>query len=360
MKAFIHKAFSLVGLCTAYVAVLCVWFSVRLIFGEPGVLMIVLNRAAPWLFLPAGLILLYSVYKRQWKLATLQVVPTALFAYLFAPYLLPQSGNDPTPYGDSASLQVMSYNVGNENSGYDGIVANIISLKPDIICFQELTPSGANELVSSLETHYPWRHVGIPVEGGTTAIFSSVRPEKFSNVSLPPGRPAVFMTVNGAAPGDAEPSYFTVASAHLHSYQLRNVPVASYANYIREQTAAQHRQARRLAYEIIRRKHPVVLGCDANTKDTCYTYKVLSQQLGDAARETGWRIGDSLPPGTAQDTRISRLEYLFYTRQSVRPWNVYRVKNTGGSDHQPVLGIFSIDGLHSVVRQANDDGIAAN
>ena len=93
----------------------------------------------------------------------------------------------------------------------------------------------------------------------------------------------------------------------------------------------EHRGKRRLAYEILKRKHPVILGCDANTKETCFTYRVLASHMTNAAREIGWRINNTPPSGAAQDTRIGRLDYLFFTPEGVTPSTVYRIKDTAGS-----------------------------
>ena len=348
MKTFANKVISVSGIAILYTGLLLVWFGVRLVFGEPGILMVVLNRAAVWLFVPAAGFLLFAVIRRRWGVALLQAVPAILFLALFWPYLIPRPKPDavwPTP---SEALQVMSYHVEDDTGDEKAIASTILAHKPDVICLQGVTPGMAQWLPSALKARYPWHHicgVGDNDNATATAIFSSIRPDRFYEVPLPPGRPAVFMTIDGGS-GDDEGGRrhqsVSVVSAQLTPYRLRGGAITSYATHISDQTTAQHRQARRLAYEIIRKKHPVILGCDASTKDTCYTYKVLVRQLRDAARETGWRIGDSLPPGTAQDTRISRLDYLFYTPSTVVPWNVYRAKDAA-SGRDPLLGIFKIE-----------------
>lgn len=348
-KVFAHSPVSLNACVLAYLVALLAWFGVWLLLGEPHVIMIVLNRAAAWLFLPAAVFLGLGIYKKRWGLALLQVVPAAIFLFLFAPYLLPNggsaSGSDP-----ASGIKVMTFNVRNSNEKFDAIASTIRNHQPDVICFQEITKKGEQALSSRLKRTYPWQHIANQSQGGTTAIFSRFQPSKFEEISLPPGRPAVLMTLTAPPARESshkKPQSFSVVSAHLMPYQMKGENLTAYPSHISERTNSQLLQARRLAYEILKRKHPVILGCDANTKETCFTYRVLASHLTNAAREIGWRISNSPPNGAAQDTRIGRLDYLFFTPTGITPSTVYRIKNTAGSDHEPVLGSFYLDGLNA-------------
>ena len=338
MESLARKVFSLRGISSAYIALLLLWFTTWRIFGEPVLLMIVLNRAAVWLFVPAAPLLGFAVFKRRWGLVTMQAVPLILFLSLFSPYLIPRSGSS-AGSDPSSRLRVMTFNLRLGNDRYDDIASRIRALDPDIVCLQEVTPQGENSLSRLLTTVYPWHHAGGQSESGSCAIFSKIRPEQFDEVRLGTGSPAVMMTIG------ANDESLTVVSARLSPYRFRGKSIATYGQSISEQTDAQHREARRLAYEVMKRNDRTILGIDANTKETCLTYRLLARNLTNAARKIGWRIGAKPPAGTTIDTRIGRLDYLFYSGAGIVPDSVSRARDSAGSNHQPVVGDFYLTGV---------------
>lgn len=349
MKHLADKVLSFNGLACGYVAAVVAWFAVWLVFGEPGLLMVVLNRAAAWMFVPAAVLAAAAILKRNWPLAVLQLLPVGIFAFLYWPYLVP-GGGSVAGSAPSSRVRVMTFNLHSNDDRCADIAETMRALDPDVICLQEVTEEAGHALSGLLAGAYPWSHIGGQGEGGACAIFSRLQPGQFEEIPLPPSMPAVLMTL--ATPGGSEGGdgvdqpTLAVISAHLSSYQLHGLPVRAYGQHIRDRTSAQHRQARRLAWEVLKRKQPTILGIDANATETCLTYRVLARSLTSTARAIGWRTNDRPPPDTARDTRIGRIDYLFFTHPGIEPEGIYRGKDGAGPDHEPVIGDFYVAGVH--------------
>ena len=346
MKQSRFRLLTLGKISFLYVVGLLSWFAVWMIFGEPFLLMVVLNRMAAWLFFPALVIAGYALFRKTWDIALFQLIPAGIFLFLYWPYLVP-SGASLAGTDTSSRIRVLTFNVGHENTNADNIATILRRSASDVVCLQELNPDIATNVINLVSSQYPWHKIGSASPRGSCAIFSRLKPASFEEAQLSPQSSAVFMSI-------ATPKHETarrrngilVVSARLSGYHFSNYPVTAYATAISEQTQLQHREARRLAFEILKRRQLAILGIDTNSSETCFTYRVLANNLGNSAREVGWRPSTKPIPGTARDIRIGRHDYLFYSESGIQPEVVCRTDDNAGSDHDPVVADFYLSGVN--------------
>ena len=111
---------------------------------------------------------------------------------------------------------------------------------------------------------------------------------------------------------------------------------------IMERTREQNRQAEIILSQISEENDIVIFGCDCNSYETSSTYRMIDQHLDSAARDVGllW-IGNELS-GVKQDISLNHIDYVWY-RGLLEPIRVYKIKDSGGSDHLPVLAVFRLN-----------------
>jgi endonuclease/exonuclease/phosphatase (EEP) superfamily protein YafD len=107
-----------------------------------------------------------------------------------------------------------------------------------------------------------------------------------------------------------------------------------------ERTANQNRQVKILLEEIKNEDRPVIFGCDCNSKETSSSYRIINEELDNAARDAGWSL--SQPPfvNLLPDIALQHIDYVWY-RGNLQPVGVYTVNDSGGSDHLPVLAFLA-------------------
>ena len=110
---------------------------------------------------------------------------------------------------------------------------------------------------------------------------------------------------------------------------------------IMERTIAQNMQAKLIVDEIQEFEGIVILGCDCNSKETSSSYRILANTLSNSARVAGWSLFGETPESTKYDRNLQHIDYIFY-RGELEPFQVVTIKNSGGSDHSPVLAFFEM------------------
>lgn len=94
-----------------------------------------------------------------------------------------------------------------------------------------------------------------------------------------------------------------------------------------------------LVEEVKKHEGIVVLGCDCNSKETLSSYRLLANKMKNAARQVGWRLHRNEFVNVKQDVNIQHIDYIFFHGQ-IEPIGVFAIKESGGSDHLPVLAQF--------------------
>jgi vancomycin resistance protein VanJ len=312
-----------------YTVGLAIWFGFWRWTGDHFWWMAILNRIAPYLFIPVLLLAVLAVIRRNYRTLVVLLFPVIIFAGLYWPYVVPQGMQKSHPL----VLKVMTYNILYSNTDYDRTANVVRRYQPDLVALQEVQPATMTALQTRLRDLYPYSLMGTPNPYGTTAVFSRYAFIDSYTLDLTVDRPAVVVHVN------VNGSTVTFLSAHLAAFNLQQVPLLDIPNVTRQRTHDQNLQATLLIEKIARETGNVILGCDCNSKETSRSYQILSQALANAARKVGWVFGASLLTGVKQDRDLQHIDYIFYKGEQLQPVGVYAVQDSGGSDHLPVLAI---------------------
>lgn len=317
----------------SYVAGLLVWFGLWLLpGGDHFWWMTVLNSLPHYLLAPAPLLLLLAGLQRTLSSLLLALAPVVIYAMLFWPYYLPRWSQTTA----EPELRVMTYNVLYSNMA-DAAVAQVIrAYQPDLVALQEVQPALMAALQARLAAVYPYSHLGTTHPFGSTAILSRYPLLNVTVADLTADRPAVIAQVQVKA------HTVTFVATHLLAYGWQWVSYRQLPAFLMQRTTEQNRQAQILLANVLTAdpKQIIILGCDCNSKETGSSYRLLSHRLINAARAVGWRIGATPLPGTTADRELLHIDYLFYTGP-LTTHGVYKILESGGSDHLPVVGEFS-------------------
>jgi endonuclease/exonuclease/phosphatase family metal-dependent hydrolase len=227
----------------------------------------------------------------------------------------------------------MTYNVLYSNSNYDAVANVIQTYRPDLIALQEVQPKMMSELTTRLGSVYPYSRMGHEHPYGTTAAFSHYPVVDSYVLDLESDRSAVVLKVN------VDEMEVTFISAHLLAYGLEWVALPDVPQTVNQRVQDQNHQANLLLQEVQKQNGSVIVACDCNSKETSDPYRILTGRMTSAARATGWVIGDSRLAGAQQGTDLQHIDYVFF-RGSLRATQVYSIRDSGGSDHLPVLALF--------------------
>ena len=192
------------------------------------------------------------------------------------------------------------------------------------------------DLKQRLADIYPYSIMGNEHPYGTTAIFSRHPGREAYILDLQIDRPVVVFQ------SEIHGMKVTVISAHLLAYGLQWIKLSDMPRAIIERTDDQNNQARQIVEEIQRQDGIVILGCDCNSKETSSSYRILADELSNAARVVGWSLNGRNAQNAKQDTNLHHIDYIFY-RGQIRPLQVLTIEDCGGSDHVPVLGLFRME-----------------
>lgn len=321
----------------AYNGALLLWFGLNRLTGDHFWWMVPLNYVAPYLFIPAlplvGMLALQPGRQRLIRTASIAVIPLFIFLLLYWPYMIPR----PATGNATPVLRVMTYNILYSNEDYAAIAAVIQSQNPDLVALQEVQPAAMAALQSLLQAQYPYTLMATPHPYGTTAILSRHVLLDAYTVDLQADRAATVVKVKIAG------QEITFASAHLLAFGLQWIPWREWPAGIQQRVYAQNQQAAILLGRLREEAGGVILACDCNSKEVSSTYQILQQALRNVAREVGWRPGQPTHNGVAQDRGLQHIDYIFYRGPTLQPVDLYKVTDTGGSDHLPRVAHFAME-----------------
>ncbi len=63
--------------------------------------------------------------------------------------------------------------------------------------------------------------------------------------------------------------------------------------------------------------------------------------MNSASQEMGWMLGKTNLVNVRQDTDLQHIDFIWY-REPLVPTGVYKILDSGGSDHLPVLANFDM------------------
>ncbi|MCI0555677.1 MAG: endonuclease/exonuclease/phosphatase family protein [Anaerolineae bacterium] len=315
-----------------YSVLILAWFTSWLLVGDATWWLTLVNRIVPFLFIPVPFLFGRAIYVRRLRLIIPLLIPIFIFVQLYHPYLFPRFV---TPFASVHTLKVMTYNVLFSNSDYEAIAGVILNYLPDVVALQEVQPTMMSELEQRLGEEYPYSLMGTQNDYGTTAVFSRHPIIESSVLDLQADRPAVVVKIK------LDNQEFTFVAVHLLAYNLWWTKPKDIPATVMERTFNQNRQVELVLERIKEDDGTVIIGCDCNSYETSSSYRNFDEGLDNSTREVGWVIGGDNLLGTKQDTYLQHIDYIWY-RGTIEPISVFKVTDSGGSDHFPVLAIFKL------------------
>jgi endonuclease/exonuclease/phosphatase (EEP) superfamily protein YafD len=273
-----------------------------------------------------GLVALVAAFSRGRRLFV-AAAPVALFT--LAPALVQYLPKTP-PNATGPTLRVMSVNLLMVNAHKDGIVAEIVAAKPDVVLMQEYTPEWHEALRRDVGEDYPYTSTIAQDDSFGIAIYSRVPFVGQVDDALHLGR--------GVTPQMRAVVHFAGRDVALYNIHLLPPRGLDYVSEHRLQFAD---VLDRLRSE----RMPYVLAGDCNFPDTCPQHKDLlaagareSHEIAGQGRGATWPVNSVFRylPGLRFDH-----VYLGPGLTAVR----HEVGVGKGSDHRPVVVDVAIDNL---------------
>lgn len=335
---YIRASFNLNGICAAYSGLVVLWYLLWIIVGDSNWWLVLINRYIAYLLsypllLLAGILFLQRRKQRR-KPVILLVSPLIVFVLIYHPYVFPKSAK---PVDEANALRVMTYNVLYSNFDYDSVANVILTHQPDLVALQEVMPEMMIALTERLKDTYPYSLPATHRNFASTAIFSRYEFVETQVVDLQVDRRATIVKML------IREQEVTFVSIHLLAYGLRWYKLIDIPDAVIELTKIQNHQAEIVLGQIDDEAGVVLVGCDCNTYETSSTYQILDKSLNNAAREVGLRLLPfENPSGVRQDISFEHIDYVWY-RGAVNPLRVYKIIDSGGSDHLPVIAVFELE-----------------
>jgi len=259
-------------------------------------------------------------------------MPCLVFIWTYYPYVFPHFSQ---PHRENPQLTVMTYNVLFSNENYDAVANVVLNYQPDLVAMQEVKAEMMDALRVRLKNDYPYSLMGTENTFGTTAVFSKYPLTDSYVLDLHADRPATIVQAN------INGKDVTFVAVHLLAYGLRWVGVRNIPKATIQLTSDQNQQVEILLDNLEKKKGLVIVGCDCNSYETSSSYRIFRKSMSSAAWKVGWLVGTSQFENTRPDADIKRIDYVWY-RGELNPMAVYKIKDSGGSDHLPVLATFEL------------------
>ena len=318
-----------------YAVILVTWFFFNRFFQDSWWGLVVLDKFAETLVLPAGLFLVLSLFAKNRTTIVFAVFPVLIFLYFYGSFFYPISIQERSV--TNQYLRVATYNIWNHNSDLDAVASAVSNTQADVVALQEITEEQKKDLIAVLESKYPYYHVSKPVYGGTTALFSRYPLSEVEEIDIGIDRPSIIANILWQNQAVA------IISAHLNPsfwaywrQPWQKIP-GNYLQYIKDQ----NKQVLAIQAELEQRgtANVAILACDCNSQETASTNRILRTMFKDAFRSVGWQIGNTHNDHLLFERNLSHIDYLWYSG-SIIPLSVYRGSQSAGSDHEPVIADF--------------------
>lgn len=316
-----------------YLALLCFWFLLYLIFRDGFGYLGLANAVAVYFFFPLPIALLSGWQSRDWRQLAASLLAAGIFAWLWGPLFWPAASAVP----DGPALRVMTINVLGKAGQPEAVSASIVGANPDLVFIQEFTPNLASSLSPELEEALPYQVLdpGLGSEG--LAVFSRYPIERLDVV------------LQGSWRGDPqvlrmewEGQAVTLINFHALSTGGLSPGLVRYTTRERLETMSL------LADFVAGESGPLIVAGDANTTRLNVPYKLLDAELDDAWWEAGWGLGHTFPGRINSDDWFTQVSFFFIPHWLVRIDHVFYsaqfqasaaalAEFNGGSDHRGLV-----------------------
>lgn len=274
---------------------------------------------------PTALLLAYCLLRKRRPL----LVANTLSALFFALTML--GLNIPFGAGGRASdahIRMMTYNVHHLSKGAEQIARDVVTVRPDVVCFQEVNREGARpDPVTELKKALPGWH---SASHGQLAIFS-----RYPIGQCSVHKPSVeYWRVFLEAAVTVKGRKLTIIAIHLNTAagpESLSDHYGSLASYLHRSTSARASQISELLSLARGVQGPLIIAGDFNTPPRGRLYRQLATSYQDSFRVAGSGFGYSY----RSDLPVMRIDYIF-AGSGLRPTNC-GAPALAGSDHRPVV-----------------------
>jgi len=259
------------------------------------------------------------------------LLPALGFLALYGNRFIPSLTDERNP--ETRILRVLTFNVLNRNTDFEGLAETILGTGADLVGLQELIPANAKSLEQSLRDEYPF-HTQLPTEHKLhVGLFSRYPIVRADRLHLP-WRDLSWETIV-----DVDGNHIKVIVVHLIPTLLREVSTAEWPAYISDRQTIRIKQVNLVLDAAVEGEGPVLVLCDCNLSEFSVAYARLNEALGDSYDEVGWGFGHTIHP-VGQHVSYARIDYVWHSSHFKPLWA--RVGKPGLSDHNPVLVEFQL------------------
>lgn len=286
-----------------------------------------MSYGLPWLFSPLILFLPSAILRRSRLLITLTTLSAACFIAVYGElYLpgLPVQVNAP-------SMRVMTYNVLFNNQYADQAATVIEAHDPDILGLHELEPAMAASLEGRFQERYPYREInpGVGLFSRYPILQSEVLYFGQNDERLGIWGQQLLLEVNGQRMNVFNVHPRVPYLGGVHPFGL---PLGLPTGFI---TLGFEQDVEDLLRRMDLAIGPTVVIGDLNFTDLEGEYALLTQNLQDAHRQSGWGMGFTFSRFPRLNLALWRIDYILYSSD----FDCVRATtgDFGGSDHRPVI-----------------------
>lgn len=316
-----------IWLIRGYTVLMSLWLLSRALVFDQFWPLALLNTVAEYLFLPIPLLIIFGLWQQQRAPLFLLILPILAFVGLWGDLFLPSLTQSPQ-LQNKALITVMNFNVLTSNQEYDAIVGSIHAASPDLIGFEELTPSSAEAIAQMFKTEYPYGTLQSMEDGRSAGLLSRFPIETSEWFSLPPRNISLHAVIT------IEKRRVHVFIVHLSPNNFFSYSLTGFVPLVIERYKSRAAEVNRLETEVGALTEPVLLLCDCNMTDTSETYTHLSSFLSDSFHEVGWGLGHTLYI-SGFPFPVQRVDYIWHSDDFVA-FDAF-VGKAGGSDHLPIV-----------------------
>lgn len=327
-----HKKW-LIIIAQIYSGFILCWLLLRAVFSDAYWPLAMVNTAVFYCFVPLLFLWIPVLASRDRRAIMALMIPVIVFLFFWGALFLPA----PSSAHSSQPLKMMTFNVLVSNKAGVELTNSITSAVPDVIGFQELSPTTIQALQTQLSTEYP-HHTFDQFEPHGVGLMSRFPITAVTRVPFPPRDLALHAIIDW----HGEPVHVLVA--HLSANNIFDNSLAVLPQLAHDRYAQRADQVSRLLAELALIDEPVVLLCDCNFTDTSEAYGRLRTQLHDSFKQAGWGFGHTLHTQIVP-FRVQRVDYIWTSPHFAALDST--VGQNGGSDHHPVISTLSLQEKNS-------------
>lgn len=286
------------------------WLALFLITGERFLPVRLVSYLAPWLAIALVFCLITAIMLKKPALASCSFLTMAVISLPFIGQFVPSRN---APENGTAVYKIMTYNKMGRNRDIEAVASVIQKEKPDLLFMQEISETDSAILLTLLQKIYD----------DDTPYYAYVDGLTISRFELKP----VEGSKEGLTSIDVAFPEATVKTWNVHLPK-------SFSS-----TVDQYEATDELAQQIELYEGPIIVAGDFNATQLNYPYVKVANQLTNAFEIAGTGLGFTFPSRARRIGSIvpfMRIDHIFYSGH-FKGLDCFSVKNTGGSDHFPIV-----------------------